>query len=330
MTASVVFSQPGREAPRGCPHSWDAWPHLHLFLLLLLPLLLLACISCIKCVSQVYSQKEECVSRLTDYALVACVAQSPPPNGMLCAHPLVRTGWTGNSLVVVGAAPDQPLILFLQAGVSATTVQLKLCTPFSASGRVTGSALPLQNELLPATTGCTYDNYYKPSSKRCLMHKPTVPEFCAACVERQILSILQHTGELAGARCPRPDETLVVVHNDELWHVALHRDYYTGGQVRTRSAVGLEAHAFAAGTFPATHPRTKPGAGPSPPPPTPPPGPCVTCPTSDVVVSTLHTSLSKEMLTVKHCQCCGMGGTPRGRSSNCEQTDNCPTVTHQH
>ena len=60
------------------------------------------------------------------------------------------------------------------------------------------------------------------------------------------------------------------------------------------------------------------------------PWPYGTCPTSDVVVSTLRTSRPWEGLTAKHCQCCGMGGTLRGRSSTCEQRDNCPIPAYQH
>ena len=40
-------------------------------------------------------------------------------------------------------------------------------------------------------------------------------------------------------------------------------------------------------------------------------------------LSTLQTSLPWEILRVK-CAGAGVGGTPKGRSGNCEQTDNCP------
>ena len=57
------------------------------------------------------------------------------------------------------------------------------------------------------------------------------------------------------------------------------------------------------------------------------PSPWVTFPTT-VVVSTLRTSVSWEPLNVNHA-CAGMGGLPGGRSSTCEQQDNCATLTYE-
>ena len=89
----------------------------------------------------------------------------------------------------------------------------------------------------------------------------SVPEMCAACAEVSILSIFKYTSELAGARCPRPDETLVIVANDDVWTVALTSDYYSGGKLRLRDAVSLQPHAFKS-DYPSTHPRANANLGP--------------------------------------------------------------------
>ena len=45
-----------------------------------------------------------------------------------------------------------------------------------------------------------------------------------------------------------------------------------------------------------------------------------------VLVSTLQASLSWERFCVKHSHA-SMGGAPRGKSSTCDQSDNCPALT---
>jgi calcium-binding protein CML len=117
-----------------------------------------------------------------------------------------------------------------------------------------------QGELAGPTSVCSYTNYFKPTAKRCLMGGASVPEMCAACAEVSILSIFKYTSELAGARCPRPDETLVIVANDDVWTVALTSDYYSGGKLRLRDAVSLQPHAFKS-DYPSTHPRANANLG---------------------------------------------------------------------
>ena len=129
----------------------------------------------------------------------------------------------------------------------------------------TSGAVPWQHWIqsgeleAPSATGCRFKNYYKPTGSRCLMGSPFVAEMCASCAEAQVLAIFRQTAELSGARCPRPDETLVVVANADKWHVALSRDYFTGGKLLLRD-LSLDAHAFAADAgFPAAHPRARDG-----------------------------------------------------------------------
>ena len=55
--------------------------------------------------------------------------------------------------------------------------------------------------------------------------------------------------------------------------------------------------------------------------------PCAAFPTSDVVVSTLHTPRSWEWQNATRCRRRGVGGTLKGGSSTCVQGDNRPTLT---
>uniref|UniRef100_A0A7S1N2C3 EF-hand domain-containing protein n=1 Tax=Eutreptiella gymnastica TaxID=73025 RepID=A0A7S1N2C3_9EUGL len=110
-------------------------------------------------------------------------------------------------------------------------------------------------ELESPTSICTYTNYFKPTEKRCLMGDSTATEHCAACAETTILAIMKRTTELSGPRCPRLDETMVVVANDEPWTMALKDTYFRGGIIRTRDPLTLTKYAWPAGTYSINHAR---------------------------------------------------------------------------
>eukprot|EP01006_Ploeotia_vitrea_P042697 TRINITY_DN66655_c5_g6_i3.p1 TRINITY_DN66655_c5_g6~~TRINITY_DN66655_c5_g6_i3.p1 ORF type:complete len:1205 (+),score=113.83 TRINITY_DN66655_c5_g6_i3:373-3615(+) len=94
----------------------------------------------------------------------------------------------------------------------------------------------------PPPSYCSYDGYFKPTPDLCVMNMQR-NELCPVCAENVILSLYQDIQELASPRCPREDETMVVVLNDDTHFLSVDPAFIDGPAGIGRADSGLYSRA---------------------------------------------------------------------------------------
>eukprot|EP01006_Ploeotia_vitrea_P025819 TRINITY_DN58712_c0_g2_i1.p1 TRINITY_DN58712_c0_g2~~TRINITY_DN58712_c0_g2_i1.p1 ORF type:complete len:1159 (+),score=169.54 TRINITY_DN58712_c0_g2_i1:50-3526(+) len=89
---------------------------------------------------------------------------------------------------------------------------------------------------------CSYENYFKPTDKLCLMEVETSNEYCAQCAESVIRAIYRDTEVLAAPRCPKEDETMVITNVDENHNMGVPGTRFLDGPIANPLAAETGAH----------------------------------------------------------------------------------------